>query len=70
MFGQGINPMSSRPTGVGMSLAGRAAVMDLGLGSQLAEQAEETEEQRRQRLMRLMGQDTSSLLSLGNPYGV
>ena len=71
MFGQGINPMSSRPVGVGLSMAGRAAVTDMGLGSQLAMQVQETEEERRQRLMRLMGQGgPASLIGLSTPYGV
>lgn len=75
MFGQGINPMSSRPStgpmGVGMSLAGRAAVMDLGLGTVLNEQVDETEEQRRQRLYGLMGTGgAASLLGLSTPYGI
>jgi len=66
---QGINPMNGSPTGVGMSLGGRAAVTDLGLGSSLAQQADETIEQRRQRLMQLMGGGMASMFQAA-PYGL
>tara|TARA_R110000868_G_scaffold232926_1_gene486636 strand:+ start:2289 stop:2486 length:198 start_codon:yes stop_codon:yes gene_type:complete len=58
----GQSPMSP------MSFAGKAAVMDLGLGSQLADQAALTNEERKKRLNQIGGAAVESLL--GNPYGV
>lgn len=52
-----------------MSLAGRAAVLDLGLGSVLNDQVQETEEQKRKRLAPLGTGGAASTLGLGN-YGV
>ena len=52
-----------------MTLAGRAAVLDLGLGSALNEQVQETEEQKRKRLASLGG--AAATLGLGTtPYGI
>lgn len=51
-----------------MSFQGKAAVMDLGMGSELAEQAAETDEMRKKRLSQIGGAAVESLL--GNPYGL
>lgn len=62
--------MPANPNTPPMSLAGRAAVMDLGLGSVLNDQVQETEEQRRLRMQRTFGMGgAASTLGLGTPYG-